>query len=83
MVAEYRLSSWSFIELGGEPQKRITIPQMNWYGFKGVGVEGSIVANIIDIRHQDEQMDTEHKELMLNVPKAEVKWEERTIRDPV
>ena len=83
VIAEYDFSSWSFVELGGEPQKRLTIPPMNWYGFHGVGVSGSIIANIIDIRHQDEQVDAEQKELMLNVPKTEVLWVERKIKDPV
>ena len=69
--------------MGGESQKRLTIPPMNWYGFQGVGVPESIIANIIDIRHQDEQVDAEQKELMLNVPKVEVLWVERKIKDPV
>ena len=82
VVADHGFSSWSFVELGGEPQKRLTIPPMNWYGFQGVGVSGSIIANIIDITHQDEQVDSEQKELMLNVPKVEVLWVERKIKDP-
>lgn len=83
VVAEYDFSSWSFVELGGETQKRLTIPPMNRYGFKGVGIAGLIIANIIDIRHQDEQADTEQKELMLKVPKAEVLWKDRAITDLV
>lgn len=83
VVAEYDFSSWRFVELGEEPQKRLTIPPMKWYGFQGLGDAGSIIANIIDIRHQDEEVDAEQKELMLNVPKAKVLWLERTIKDPV
>lgn len=80
VVAEYDLSCWSFVELGDLPQKRLTIPPMNWYGFLGVGHRESVIANIIDVRHEDEQKDDEQKRLAMNVPKAEVLWEEQTIR---
>lgn len=79
VVAEYDLSSWSFIELGLEQQKRLTIPPMNWYGFLGVGQQESIIANIIDRKHQDEENDEEQKELVLNAPKSEVLWKKQII----
>lgn len=80
VVAEYDLSSWSFIELGVGQQKRLTIPPMIWYGFLGVGENESIIANIIDTEHQDEENDVEQKELVLNAPKAEVLWKEQTVK---
>lgn len=80
VVAEYDLSSWSFIELGVEQQKRLTIPPMNWYGFLGVGEQESVIANIIDRKHKDEENDAEQKELVLKSPKAEVLWDEQTIK---
>lgn len=77
-IAEYDLSNWSFVELGGAPQKRLTIPPGYWYSFLGLGDHGSIIANVIDIRHKDEKLDVEQKRLSEDVPMAKVVWNDRS-----
>lgn len=82
-VAQYNISSWRFVELGQEPAERLTIEPMSWYRFLNIESHDSIIANVIDIKHSDEQVDGGQAELMLNKPKAEVEWDKRTVKFPL
>ena len=42
---------YSEIILSPHNYKRLTIPPMNWFGFKGLGSEVSLVFNIANIEH--------------------------------
>ena len=82
-VARYDFSEWLFVELGGEPQERLTIEPKTWYRFIGNSSDVSIIANVLDIKHGDEQLDEEQSRLMLNKPKVEVIWSNKAIKHPM
>ena len=80
VVAKHDFSDWSFVELGGDEQKRLTIYPMCWYRFRGLGNHDSIIANVLDIKHRDEQQSAEHIRLKLSKPTVDVLWDERAIK---
>lgn len=45
------------IYLGRENYKLVTIPQMVWNGFKGIGTESAIVANCATIPHDPDEIE--------------------------
>lgn len=79
-VARYDFSEYLFVELGREPQQKLTIEPKSWYRFVGTGNTESIIANVLDIKHSDEQLCEEQKRLMRNEPRVEVFWEKKTIK---
>lgn len=80
VVAEHDFSDWCFVELGGEEQKRLTIHPGCWYKFLGLGSHDSLIANVLDVKHRDEQQSAEQMRLMLNKPSVDVLWEERAVK---
>lgn len=81
-VAKYDFSEWLFVELGSEPLERLTIEPKTWYRFVGNSSAVSIIANVLDIKHSDEQLGEKQRRLMLNKPKVEVLWADKTIKRP-
>ena len=56
-IAWLRLNIRSIISIGENNKVRLTVPPGLWFGFKGLSSEESIILNISNMMHSDEEVE--------------------------